>query len=69
LNDFFRGRKLPATERPRTPLVCDALGIVWVAGQRIAERVKLTESTTSTLGLRWEPGRSGGAAAAGSTHS
>ena len=29
----------------RTPLLCDALGIVWVVGHRIADRVKVTEQT------------------------
>ena len=56
LNDFFRGRKVARDERRRTPLLCDAVGIVWVAGHRIAERVKVTEQTRKTLGLRWERG-------------
>ena len=44
LNDFFRGRRSPGA-RVRTPLVCDALGIVWVAGHRIAHRSRLTDAT------------------------
>jgi tRNA(Ile)-lysidine synthase len=55
LNDFFRGRKVAREERARTPLLCDAAGIVWVVGHRIAERVKRTEQTRQTLGLRFEP--------------
>jgi tRNA(Ile)-lysidine synthase len=55
LNDFFRGRKVSRDERTRTALLCDQIGIVWVVGQRIAERVKQTEQTSRTLGLRWEP--------------
>ena len=54
LNDFFRGRKVARDERRETPLLCDAVGIVWVGGHRIAERVKVTEQTRKTLGLRWE---------------
>jgi tRNA(Ile)-lysidine synthase len=54
LNDFFRGRRIPAEERARTPLLCDAVGIVWVVGHRIADRVKVTEQTRRTLGLRWQ---------------
>lgn len=53
LNDFFRGRNIPPEERARTPLLCDATGIVWVVGHRIANRVKVTEHTRRTLGLRW----------------
>jgi len=52
LADFFRGRRIPRDQRARTPLVCDQLGIIWVAGHRIADRVKRTEQTIRTLGLR-----------------
>ena len=52
LNDFFRGRRVPHEERARTPLLCDELGIVWVVGHRIADRVKVTDRTRRTLGLR-----------------
>jgi tRNA(Ile)-lysidine synthase len=54
LADFFRGRHIPRDRRDRTPLVCDQLGIVWVVGHRITDRVKVTEQTRQTLGLRWE---------------
>ncbi|WP_435008858.1 tRNA lysidine(34) synthetase TilS [Tundrisphaera lichenicola] len=52
LNDFFRGRKVPKSERGTVPIVRDAEGIVWVAGHRIAHRVRRTEATTRLLGLR-----------------
>jgi tRNA(Ile)-lysidine synthase len=55
LNDFFRGRRVPPAQRACTPLLCDEAGIVWVVGHRIADRVKVTENTQRTLGLRWEP--------------
>jgi len=54
LADFFRGRRIPPGRRDRTPLVCDQLGIVWVVGHRIADRVRVTDQTRRTLGLRWE---------------
>jgi tRNA(Ile)-lysidine synthase len=54
LADFFRGRQVPPGRRDRTPLVCDQLGIVWVVGHRIADRVRVTDQTRRTLGLRWE---------------
>jgi len=52
LADFFRGRRVPRLRRQNTPLVCDRLGIVWVAGHRIADRVKQTEDTERRLSLR-----------------
>jgi tRNA(Ile)-lysidine synthase len=58
LADFFRGRRVPPDRRVRTPLVCDDLGIVWVAGHRIAERVKETSHTARRLTLRLEQGSS-----------
>ena len=54
LNDFFRGRNLAPEVRASTPLLCDATGIVWVVGHRIADRVKLTEQTRRTLCLLWQ---------------
>ncbi len=54
LNDFLRGRSVAAEDRTRTPLLCDAAGIVWVVGHRIADRVKLTDRTRRTLHLRWQ---------------
>ncbi len=54
LNDFFRGRHVAPDDRARTPLVCDAIGIVWVVGHRISDRVRLQDSTVRELRLRWE---------------
>lgn len=53
LNDFFRGRRVGRGQRCRIPLVCDRRGIVWVVGQRIAHRVRLTGDTRQALGLRF----------------
>lgn len=66
LADFLRGRAVPRGLRNRVPVVRDALGIVWVAGHRIAHRVRRTENTTRELeltvallvasgGHAWEP--------------
>jgi tRNA(Ile)-lysidine synthase len=54
LNDFFRGRRVERSRRGSVPIVCDAEGIVWVVGHRIAHRVRRTEATCRTLGLRFE---------------
>ncbi|HUS58716.1 MAG TPA: tRNA lysidine(34) synthetase TilS [Planctomycetota bacterium] len=45
LHDFFIDEKLPAWRRDRVPIVCDRDGIVWVAGCRIDERVRITAQT------------------------
>ncbi len=55
LNDFFRGRRVARPERGSVPLVCDGEGIVCVVGHRIAHRVRRTNATRRTLGLRVEP--------------
>ena len=52
LADFFRGRGVPRDRRALTPLVCDQLGIIWVAGHRISDRIKETEQTRRFLSLR-----------------
>lgn len=57
LADFFRGRGVSREARARTPVVCDRQGIVWVVGHRIAERVKVTDSTRRRLMLGWVASR------------
>jgi tRNA(Ile)-lysidine synthase len=59
LADFFRCRGVPRARRPFTPLVCDRVGIVWVVGGRIAERVKLTGDTRRRLMMTWYPNPTG----------
>ena len=57
LCDDSPGRRIAEVEqhaRARIPLVCDGLGIVWVVGHRIAERVKLTDETHRRLIMRWD---------------
>jgi tRNA(Ile)-lysidine synthase len=49
LQDFFVDRKVPRPERPLVPLVEDGAGIVWVAGHRVSERVRVTEATRRIL--------------------
>src|SRR5262249_40873099 len=54
LNDFFRSRHVARTRRDSAALVCDQQGIVWVVGHRIAHRVRRTDATRRTLGLRFD---------------
>ena len=52
LQDFFVDVKLPEFERDFVPVVVDNSGkVVWVAGYRIEDSVKLTKSTVKTLHL------------------
>ena len=53
LADFLRGRRVPRGRRAHQPLLCDQRGIIWVVGQRIADRVKITPQTKRTVELRW----------------
>lgn len=53
LADFFRGRGVGRDARVKIPVVSDRQGIVWVVGHRIAERVKVTDSTQRRLMMRW----------------
>lgn len=55
LNDFFRGCRVARIDRGSVPLVCDGEGIIWVAGHRIAHRVRRTDATRRILALRVEP--------------
>jgi tRNA(Ile)-lysidine synthase len=52
LQDLLVDAKVPRDRRDAVPVVCDAHGIVWVAGQRLAERVRVTASTRRVLRLR-----------------
>lgn len=53
LQDIFVDAKVPAAERSRMPVIEDDEGIVWVAGIRIADRVKVTPETRSAVLLAW----------------
>jgi tRNA(Ile)-lysidine synthase len=52
LQDVFVDAKVPRRERDSVPVICDDGGILWIAGYRIAERVKVAESTRRVLRLR-----------------
>ncbi len=52
LQDVFVDAKVPRWQRDSVPVVCDEEGIVWCAGHRIAERVRVRETTRRVLWLR-----------------
>ncbi len=45
LKDYFIDRKIAASLRREIPLLVDAESIIWIAGERISERVRVTERT------------------------
>jgi tRNA(Ile)-lysidine synthase len=49
LKDYFIDRKIAAWRRGEIPLLVDAGSIVWIAGERISERVRVTERTKKVL--------------------
>jgi len=54
LQDFMVDAKVPRSWRDRVPLVCSPGGILWVVGWRIAEPVRVTDSTKKVLRLEFE---------------
>jgi tRNA(Ile)-lysidine synthase len=53
LNDFMINAKIPEHIRDHLPLVVSPQHIIWVAGWRIDERVKITDQTVQVLWLEF----------------
>jgi tRNA(Ile)-lysidine synthase len=51
LQDYFTDAHIPRDERARVPLVCGPAHLVWVAGHRLDERVRVTPQTRRVLEL------------------
>jgi tRNA(Ile)-lysidine synthase len=49
LKDYFIDRKIPVRLRGQIPLLVDSRSVIWVAGQVLSERVKITDKTTKVL--------------------
>ncbi len=49
VRDILTDDKVPRAEREKVPLVVDALGVLWVAGHRLSDRVKITGETTRAV--------------------
>ncbi len=54
LNEFMIDAKIPNTWRQRIPIVCSLKHILWVAGWRIDDRVKVTDNTKKVLRLEFK---------------
>ena len=55
LQDYFSDAKVPRMLRSRLPLVWNAGHLVWVAGLRVDDRVRLTPTTQTVVVLQLEP--------------
>lgn len=52
ISDYFIDNKIPNPARKQYPLICDQEGVLWVVGERIADRGKVTRSTETLLHLQ-----------------
>jgi len=52
LSDFFVDNKIPVPEKERTWIMASGKKIVWIMGQRIDHRFRITEKTRKVLCLR-----------------
>jgi hypothetical protein len=55
LQDYFADAKVPRALRGRIPLVFSGSHLLWVGGQRIDDRARLTPSTRRVLALQIDP--------------
>ena len=54
LQDYFADTKVPRALRSRIPLVCNRSHLLWIGGQRIDDRARLTPATRRVLALQIE---------------
>jgi tRNA(Ile)-lysidine synthase len=55
LQDYFSDAKVPRALRRHIPLVFNHSHLLWVGGERIDDRVRLTPATRRVLALQIEP--------------
>lgn len=55
VSDFLADAKVDPLTRERIAVLCDQLGPIWLIGQRIDDRVKVTELSKRVLHLRARP--------------
>ncbi|KUK10404.1 MAG: tRNA(Ile)-lysidine synthase [Clostridia bacterium 41_269] len=54
IKEILIDAKVPREKREKIPVVLDQKGIVWLAGFRIAERVKITDNTEKILRIDYK---------------
>ena len=60
VKDFFIDAKVPQHIRDRIPILVDGNGrIIWIVGERIDDRFKITSKTQKLLMLKYELGKKG----------
>lgn len=64
LSDLLTDRRRSRIDKLRTLVVCDEVGIVWVVGETIAQRVAITAATRAVLELALAPSAPSAASAA-----
>ncbi len=55
LTDYFNDLKLSPLTRKQIPLICDMMGVIWIPGCGIADRVKITSDTKKCLKMKIIP--------------
>ena len=53
VSDYLTDCKVPKIFRDETVLICDRIGIVWLVGYEIDERVKITQGTRKVLSIEY----------------
>jgi len=49
LKAYFIDRKVPQRRRGEIPLLVDGKSVIWIAGMRLSERVKITDKSRKIL--------------------
>lgn len=49
LKSYFIDRKIPLQQRKKIPLLADGKSVIWIAGMRLSERVKITDKSRKIL--------------------
>lgn len=52
VSDFFIDEKIPVYERYTIPILTCKTGIIWICGQRLDDRFKITDKTKKVLNIR-----------------
>jgi tRNA(Ile)-lysidine synthase len=53
LSDYFIDRKFSVPEKEKIWLLCSGTQIIWIVGNRIDNRVRVTPQTKEVLQVRW----------------
>ncbi len=54
LSDYFIDKKLPIHQKNKKLLLMNGEDIVWILGDRLDQRYRITSNTTSVLRMKWE---------------